>query len=57
MNLKEKQSGHLKDFFYKSDFAEKGSVITDLDGTAIHEYQGKYTVPKTVELGLKKFMT
>lgn len=54
MNVLEEQSQHLKDFFYKSDFAEKGGVITDLDGTAIHEYQGKYTVPETVELGLKK---
>ncbi len=54
MNLKEEQSQHLKDFFYKSDFSENGGVITDLDGTAIHEYQGKYTVPKEVELGLKK---
>ncbi len=54
MHLKEDQSRHLKEFFYKSDFAEKGGVITDLDGTAIHEYQGKYTVPKAVELGLKK---
>lgn len=54
MNLSEEQSHNLKDFFYKSDFADKGGVITDLDGTAIHEYQGKYTVPYTVELGLKK---
>jgi len=54
MTLSEEQSRRLKDFFYKSDFAEKGGVITDLDGTAIHEYQGKYMVPKTVELGLKK---
>lgn len=54
MNLSEEQSHNLKDFFYKSDFADKGGVITDLDGTAIHEYQGKYTVPYTGELGLKK---
>jgi len=54
MNLNEEQSQHLKDFFYKSNFSDKGGVITDLDGTAIHEYQGKYSVPKEVELGLKK---
>lgn len=54
MNLTKQQLQTLEDFFYKSDFPDKGGVITDLDGTAIHEYQGKYTVPKSVELGLKK---
>ena len=54
MDLKEEQSRNLKDFFNKSDFSDKGGVMTDLDGTAIHEYQGKYSVPKEVELGLKK---
>jgi len=54
MNLNKEQSNYLKDFFDKSDFADKGGVITDLDGTAIHEDQGKYTIPKAVELGLKR---
>ena len=44
----------LQNFFNQSDFAGKGGVITDLDGTAIHEYQGRYLIPQSVELGLKK---
>src|SRR3954468_1818745 len=44
----------LQNFFDKSFFAESGGIITDLDGTAIHEFQGNYSIPKTVELGLKK---
>jgi hydroxymethylpyrimidine pyrophosphatase-like HAD family hydrolase len=29
-------------------------VITDLDGTAVHEFQGKIAIPKEVELGLMR---
>jgi hydroxymethylpyrimidine pyrophosphatase-like HAD family hydrolase len=29
-------------------------VITDLDGTAVHEFQGKIVIPKEVELGLMR---
>jgi hydroxymethylpyrimidine pyrophosphatase-like HAD family hydrolase len=36
----------------QSSFATSGAVITDLDGTAVHEYQGKIVIPKEVELGL-----
>ncbi len=54
MKLTEQQYKELQEFFDKTKFSEQGGVITDLDGTAIHEFQGRYTVPKSVELGLKK---
>lgn len=54
MALSEPQHLQLQDFFNQSSFPEKGAVITDLDGTAIHEYQGRFTVPETVERGLKR---
>lgn len=42
----------LQHFMQQSSFATSGLVITDLDGTAVHEYQGKIIIPKEVELGL-----
>lgn len=54
MPLTEKQHQQLQDFFNKSDFPEKGGVITDLDGTAIHEFKGSYSIPRSVEVGLQK---
>jgi len=54
MPLDESQHLQLQDFFNQSDFTNSGGVITDLDGTAIHEFQGRYSIPDTVELGLKK---
>ena len=42
----------LKDFIEASSFRTKGAVITDLDGTAVHEFQGKVVIPKEVEYGL-----
>src|SRR5438067_2292571 len=54
MAISESHHLQLQDFFNQSNFADAGGVITDLDGTAIHEYQGKYIIPKSVELGLKK---
>lgn len=54
MPLSESQIAQLHQFFNQSDFPEKGAVITDLDGTAIHEFEGRYSIPQTVELGLEK---
>lgn len=54
MPLDESQRIQLQNFFNQSNFPEAGAVITDLDGTAIHEYEGRYSIPKSVELGLKK---
>ncbi|MFN2439965.1 MAG: hypothetical protein ABR503_12250, partial [Chitinophagaceae bacterium] len=54
MPLTEAQQLQVQQFFNQSDFAESGGVITDLDGTAIHEFKGKYSIPQSVELGLQK---
>src|SRR5688572_29880451 len=43
----------LEIFFSNSSFKTRGAVITDLDGTAVHEFQGKTIIHKDVELGLK----
>jgi len=44
----------LQQFIDQSAFATSGVVVTDLDGTAVHEHQGKITIPKEVELGLMR---
>lgn len=41
------------DFFATSDFATRGAVITDLDGTAVHEDKGRIYIPPPVEFGLR----
>ncbi len=43
----------LIEFFRQSDFAGSGAVITDLDGTAVHEEEGRVYIPQPVEFGLK----
>lgn len=43
----------LKDFALHSRFATSGGVVTDLDGTAVHEDNGRTFIPPPVELGLK----
>ncbi len=48
------QSAQLQDFFNHSKFDECGGLITDLDGTAIHEVEGRYSIPQSVQLGLDK---
>ena len=52
MGISEEVEGKLQLFMQQSEFATEGAVITDLDGTAVHEYQGKISIPKEVELGL-----
>jgi hydroxymethylpyrimidine pyrophosphatase-like HAD family hydrolase len=54
MFLSEEIDAKLKGFIRQSSFAKAGVVITDLDGTAVHEYQGKIAIPKEVELGLMR---
>jgi hydroxymethylpyrimidine pyrophosphatase-like HAD family hydrolase len=44
----------LRDFLARSRFHERGAVITDLDGTAVHEFRGRIVIPQQVELGLKR---
>ena len=52
MALSEEVQTKLQTFIQQSTFAHSGSVVTDLDGTAVHEFQGKIIIPKEVELGL-----
>ena len=52
MRADEDSEATLKDFIAVSSFRTKGAVITDLDGTAVHEFQGKIVIPKEVEYGL-----
>jgi hydroxymethylpyrimidine pyrophosphatase-like HAD family hydrolase len=54
MQLSDEIDAKLKQFIDQSSFATDGVVITDLDGTAVHEYQGKIIIPKEVELGLMR---
>jgi hydroxymethylpyrimidine pyrophosphatase-like HAD family hydrolase len=44
----------LTGFLERSDFEHKGGVVTDLDGTALHEDRGRIYIPKPVELGFKQ---
>jgi hypothetical protein len=52
MGAEQNSEAILKDFIEASSFRTKGAVITDLDGTAVHEFQGKIVIPKEVEYGL-----
>ncbi|HEX6731605.1 MAG TPA: HAD hydrolase family protein [Pyrinomonadaceae bacterium] len=54
MNLSADVEAKLQQFIVESNFATAGAVITDLDGTAVHEYQGKVVIPSEVEFGLKR---
>src|SRR5215207_329854 len=54
MDLREEPEAKLQQFIQQSAFANSGGVITDLDGTAVHEYQGKIIIPREVELGLMR---
>jgi len=47
------REARLLDFMNGSDFCERGGIITDLDGTAVHEDDGRIVIPQAVELGLK----
>jgi hydroxymethylpyrimidine pyrophosphatase-like HAD family hydrolase len=44
----------LRAFLAQSDFAAHGGVVTDLDGTVIHEDQGRLFFPPSVELALRE---
>jgi hydroxymethylpyrimidine pyrophosphatase-like HAD family hydrolase len=52
-HLREEVDATLKQFLMRSAFAQNGAVITDLDGTALHEDQGRIYIPKPVELGFR----
>jgi hydroxymethylpyrimidine pyrophosphatase-like HAD family hydrolase len=44
----------LRKFLMQSRFATDGAVVTDLDGTAVHEEKGRVYIPEPVEFGLKE---
>src|ERR671911_214453 len=54
MALSEEVEAKLQTFIQQSAFATSGVVVTDLDGTAVHEDRGKIIIPKEVELGLMR---
>jgi hydroxymethylpyrimidine pyrophosphatase-like HAD family hydrolase len=54
MLLSEETEARLRGFIEQSSFATAGVVITDLDGTAVHDYQGRSVISKEVELGLMR---
>ena len=54
MPLHAEAESKLQHFIQQSSFATSGVVVTDLDGTAVHEYQGRISIPKEVELGLMR---
>ena len=54
MSLNAEVESHLQEFILNSSFATSGAVITDLDGTAVHEVKGKIVIPQEVEFGLKR---
>lgn len=53
MSLSLSVENAVGDFAYRSGFTERGGVIIDLDGTAVHEENGRTMIPRPVELGLK----
>jgi hydroxymethylpyrimidine pyrophosphatase-like HAD family hydrolase len=54
MDLSPDTERRLARFVAQSRFGEVGGVMTDLDGTAVHEHEGRITIPATVEHGLKR---
>lgn len=44
----------LRDFVRGSRFAQEGAVATDLDGTAVHEFEGRIVIPDAVSHSLKR---
>jgi hypothetical protein len=44
----------LRRFHEASRFGESGAVMTDLDGTAVLEHQGRITIPPAVEHAMKR---
>jgi hypothetical protein len=54
MELPDEIDRILKQFLDDSSFELSGGVVTDLDGTALHEDQGHIYIPKPVELAFKQ---
>jgi hydroxymethylpyrimidine pyrophosphatase-like HAD family hydrolase len=54
MDLDDDLERGLARFAAMACFARSGAVITDLDGTAVHEHAGRIAIPTGVEHGLKR---
>lgn len=54
MPLAEIVEEKLRDFASRSRFFHEGAVVTDLDGTAVHEFGGRIVIPDAVSHGLKR---
>lgn len=54
MPLSNEQQAQLERFFSDSHFADCGGVVTDLDGTAVHEQDGRVFIAQRMEAGLKR---
>lgn len=54
MALREQLDEELRAFLAESNFAGAGAVVTDLDGTAVHECEGRIVIPDPVACGLKR---
>src|SRR4051812_21355175 len=44
----------LRAFLHDSAFMDQGSIVTDLDGTVVHEDQGRIEIPVPVGAALKE---
>lgn len=53
MSLSREIENAIGDFTRETEFTAHGAVVMDLDGTAVHEENGRTFVPPTVEHGLK----
>jgi hypothetical protein len=54
MSIDADLDARLRRFVETSGFAERGAVVTDLDGTAVHEHEGRVVVARSVEFALKR---
>jgi hydroxymethylpyrimidine pyrophosphatase-like HAD family hydrolase len=54
MPLSSDQLERVDRFVAESGFSFRGAVFTDLDGTAVHEFDGRIAIPAPVEMGLKQ---
>lgn len=57
MNLDEPPGAALRRFLAAVPFGEVGAVVTDLDGTVVHEVEGRAIVSASVEAGLAAVRT
>jgi hydroxymethylpyrimidine pyrophosphatase-like HAD family hydrolase len=53
MALNPEVEAALQEFTQQTQFAGRGGIITDLDGTAVHEEHGRIYIPEPVAFGLK----